>query len=184
MLLLGAGRGIAGAGGTWVTTFSQTLNLSSTGWNGFNLRQHLADTLLAESGTKFRITFQGNHLSENADVDSCHAGHAAGAGDAYDLDGTQVQVTVGGSATFTIPQNATIVSDEIAYTFDETKAFIVALHFNNSAADNIEGAASVTGATAYSKSAASETGTANVTGYSSTASAVRAIQKIEVFQAA
>lgn len=183
MLLLGAGtaKGSAGVSGTWVTTFSTTLNASSTGWNGFNLRQHLAASILSESGTKLRITFQGNHLAENGDVDGCYAGHAAGAGDAYDFDGTQVQVTVGGSATFTIPQNSTIVSDEIAYTFDETLAFIVALHFNNAAADNVEGVASLTGATVYSKSAANETATSNVTGYGS-AAGVRAIQKIEVFQ--
>lgn len=182
--MLGCGAASASPGGSWVTTFSQALNADSTGWNGFNLRQHFAASILSQSGSKFRLTLQGSSIaSEGGQVDGCYGGHAAGAGDAYDFDGTQVQITVGGSPTFTIPFNSTVVTDEITYTFDETKAFIVAFHFNNASHDNVRGIASLTGATVYSKSAANETATTDVSTYGS-AAGVRAINKIEVFQPA
>lgn len=171
---------LSSAGGhAWTTTFSATLNVDSDGWNGVNLRQQFAAAALSTSGGLVRITFQAGS-SQDATISSCYLGHAAGAGDAFDFDGTQVQVTVGGSISFTIPANSSVLSDLIPYTFDETKSFIVAAYFNGGTShDMIRANTGLANTTKYEKTAADETATANVTGYSS-AAGCRLINKIEV----
>jgi hypothetical protein len=169
----------AAGGHAWTTTFSATLNADSDGWNGVNLRQQFAAAALSTSGGLVRITLQAGS-SQDAIISSCYIGHAAGAGDAYDFDGTQVQVTFGGSAGVTIPANSSVVSDLIPYSFDEAKNFIVAAYFNGGTShDMVRANTSAANTTKYEKTAADETSTANVTGYSS-AAGLRLINKIEV----
>lgn len=180
LLLMGCGK--VAAAGTWVTTFSQALDIDSGSWTGFNMRQHIAASLLSQSGSKFRLTLQSGSGSEGAQISGMYAGHAAGSGDAYDFDGTQVQVTVASSSSFTVAANSTVVTDEITYTFNEASNFIIAAHFNNGSHDTVRAKNAVPGNTNYFKSAASEVATANVTGYSTTANALRLVSLIEVLQ--
>lgn len=161
----------------WVSTFSQTLNIDSTGWSGFNLRQLINSALLSASGASTRLTLQASSAASCA-IDGVYIGHQAGAGDLYDFDGGQAQALVSGSASFTINTGTSVVTDPIAFSFDHTKNAIVAVHFNTTSA--VRGLAGIANATAYSKSAANETATSNVTGYAAGASALRLVSKIEV----
>lgn len=167
-----------GESGEWVTSFSTTFSSDSAGWNGYNYRNIVAAASLSQSGSKVRLTLEAGAGGATV-IDGCYIGHAAAVGDAYDFDGGQMQVTVGGNAAFTIAAGASVVTDEIAFALDETKNLILAMHFNG--VTTLRGAA--LGSSGYYKSAANETATANVTGYSSDGNVTRVVNKIEVFQA-
>lgn len=164
----------------WSTTFEHTgWTGNSNAWNGANLRQQFAASVLSASGDKVRLTLRSSSVAEGAKVAAMYIGHAAGAGDAWDFDGTQVQVTVGGATSWTIPANSTVLTDAITYAFDEAKSFIVAAFFDDSANDNLRSSSGLANTNAYSKTAASEVSTSNVTGYSN-GGGLRMIEKIEV----
>jgi hypothetical protein len=165
---------------SYTDTYAQALNGDSNAWNGSNLRQWFAAAALSTSGSKVRITIEGGS-TEGAQISAMYIGHAAGSGDAYDFDGTQVQVTSGGNTTFTVGAGSTLVLDPVTYAFDETKAFIVAAHFNNSAADNLRGRTGLgANINAYFKLAANETSTSNVSTYTSGSGNLRLVNRIEV----
>jgi hypothetical protein len=165
---------------TWQDTYTApAANDNSAGWNGYNIRQWFAASALAVSGSAVRLTLIAGP-SEGTQISAMYIGHAASSGDAYDFDGTQVPVTVSGSGSFTVGVSSTVVTDEVEYAIDETKALIVAFHCNSAAADILRGATSATGAAVYYKSAASEVSVSNVSTYTQLgASGVRLISKIE-----
>lgn len=165
----------------WFTTFSQSLGSNNAGWNGFNLRTVIPASMLTTSGFKVRMTMEPSSITEGAQIDSMYIGHAAGAGDAYDFDGTQVPVTYLGNTSWLIGPGGTYLTDEITYDFNEAKAFIVAMHFNSAANDIIRVNALV-GANYYHRLAASEVSVSNVGGYTLVPNAVAFINKIEVYQ--
>lgn len=175
-----SGTGTAsGVGRAWQNTLSQTMTSDNAGWNGFNMRQHLSAATLSTSGNFVRLTLNAGAALEGASIDAIRIGHAALSGDAYDFDGTQVQVRVGGATSFLISVGTAVVTDEVAYALDETKAFIIAAHFN-SAANDIVRQVTLGGASNYFKSAADETATSNVSTYTLNSSILRLISKIEV----
>jgi len=178
-----AGIGSAAGVGTavpWVVTFSQTLDLDSLDWNGYNMRQVIEAAALSQSGTKVRLTLQAAN-GQGAQIGAIYLGHKAASGDPYDFDGNQVQVTVGASPTFTITAGTSVVTDPVVFTFDNTKDFIVAIYLNNSAADDVRGRNVVTNAMNWYKSTANETATSNVTGYANIGvSSLRLVNKVEV----
>lgn len=168
---------------SWRDALNVTFTGNSTAWNGNNLRQFWNASLLADiSGQRVRLTLQSTAAaSEGAFIASMYMGHMAVSGDNWDFDGTQVQVTQGGNTSWLIPNNSSVVTDDIAYNFNGKRNFIVAAYFNDSANDNIRGLAPHGSATAYFKVAADETSVADVTGYSATNNASRLIRRIEVF---
>lgn len=164
----------------WETVHFQVVNSSNGGWNGFDLRMVLtAAQLLDKTGSKVRARLKGGS-GENAQVSASHFGHQAGAGDAYDMDGTQVALNFSGSNAYTINAGALTQSDDITYAFDGTKGLVFAFHFNNASHDTI-GSLIVSGYTQYHKSTAAETGTSDVTGYTSGANTLRFVQEVQVY---
>lgn len=172
----------AGAAGVWVTSYSVALNIDSANWNGNNLRQFVNSSQTTESGSKVRLTLQAGSGAEGAAISEMYIGHAAASGDSWDFDGGQVQVTVGGLTAFTVPAASEVVTDEITFAFDDTKHFLIACHFNNSSHDTVRGRNATSSVNVYFKAAASEVSVSDVTGYSTTASAIRLTNKIEVLQ--
>lgn len=162
----------------WKTSWSQALNITSLSWNGFTLRQVIPASLITISGSLVRVTIEAGG-TEGCAIDALYIGHAAAAGDAYDFDGNQVRCQSVGSNSFTVAAGTSLLLDEVAFALDETKNIIIAAHFNDAAHDNIGGRA-IASYTAYFKTA-NEAGTTDVTGYSNTASALRLVNKIEVF---
>jgi hypothetical protein len=160
----------------WTTTFAQSLNFDNAGWNGFNMRQVIDNTLLSTSGTHTRMTLEASSAG-GCSIDAMYIGHAALAGDAYDFDGGQVQVLVGASGSFSIGAGSTVVTDDIAFALDETKNLVIAAHFNATSALRSH---ALVNANNWFKSAANETSTANVTGYTQSTSVVRLVNQIDV----
>jgi hypothetical protein len=164
----------------WTTIHTSTLSSDSGGWNNFNLRQWLPDTFYSTSGNQVRLNLEAGS-AESATIGGMYIGHAAAAGDAWDFDGTQVQVLVGASGSFVVPAATTIVTDAIDYAFDASKAFIIAMHFNGGTSSDTVRAGSVPlGANVYSKSGTSEVSTSNVTGYATGGNQLRLVKLIEV----
>lgn len=172
----------AGVAGSWVTTYSVALNIDSANWNGNNLRQFVNSSQTSDSGSRVRLTLESGSGAEGASVSEAYIGHAAGAGDSWDFDGGQVQILVGGLGAFTVPAASSVVTDEVVFAFDHTKHFLMAFHFNNASHDTLRGRNATSSVNVYFKAAASEVSVSDVTGYSTTASAIRFVNKIEVFQ--
>lgn len=165
----------AAASGTWGTAAGPYALAGNDGPSGGNsYRNWFAAATVAKSGSKVRIWIRPPSSSVIAfGLANSFVGHAAGSGDAYDFDGTQVRVTWdgGNSAKIFTTGGADYCSDEIDYTVDETKALIVALDIYNAAGTNINKTYLMTGNSAaqncYSKGSVQEAGTTNVTGYGS-----------------
>lgn len=161
----------------WVTVYTGASGANSNGWSGFNLRS-VFPALGSDDGTKVRCTLVA--ASVGVSVDGCYFGHAAASGDAYDFDGSQTPLTVAGSQSFTLGGTGSVVTDEITYSYDHTRGFIAAFHFNNTS--NIRRFnAGASPQNFYFKSAANETATSDVTGYSTTAGAIGFVSLVEVF---
>ena len=147
------------------TTLANTsLATNQTGFTNYNHRMRVAGSQLSANGSAFRLTLAGVSSGTAAAISGMYAGHKAAAGDAYDFDGTQVQVTVGGNASFSVAAGATVVTDWITYAFDETKDFVVAFHTSSG---DIRCRANVDAANFdwWTKTGSTEVSTANVTGY-------------------
>jgi hypothetical protein len=163
---------------SWQVAYSRSLTADSTGWNGFNLRQVINSSNLSLGGTKVRVTLQAAIATSGFTIDHAEIGHAAGAGDPYDYDGGQIALTFsGGSASVVVATGGSVLSDEMTFTLDNTKNFIIAMHFS---ATSTLRAGSNTGAPSYFKSAASEVSTSDVTGYTTGGSSF-VVNKVEVF---
>lgn len=161
----------------WSTAFSDALNLDSTGWSGYNMRQVLDASQITGSGSNIRLTLE-SASGAGFSIDALYVGHQAGAGDAYDMDGSQVQLLVSGSGTISLGAGATVVTDPAAFAYDETKAIIISCHFN--ASSDVRGRNASGAGTNFFKNAASEAGTSDVSGYAATNNANRLVNKIEV----
>lgn len=166
------GGAVDTAVGAWKPTAAATdtratLTFSSNdpGYTNHNHRVRFGNTQMSTSGTAFRLTLYGPSSGNALSITGMRAGHKASSGDPIDFDGTQVVVTVGGSATFSLAAGATVVTDWITYALDETKDFVVAFHTN---AGDIRRRANVD-ATNYDwwvKGGATEVATSDVSGYS------------------
>lgn len=151
------------------TLASTSLTTNQAAFTNYNHRVRVAGSQLSASGSAFRLTLVGVSSGTTAAISGMYAGHTAAAGDAYDFDGTQVQVTVGGNAAFSVAAGATVVTDWIPYTFDDTKDFVIAFHTTsgdircrvNTDATNYDW---------WTKTGSTEVSTANVTGYSQSGS--------------
>jgi hypothetical protein len=173
--LLGAGGSSLGP---WRTTFSQSLSIDSSGWNGFNMRNVISNAVLSDSGSRVRLTLVAGSAAQ-AVVDGAYIWKQALTGDSYDgLAASGVPILVSGSQSFTIPSGTEVVTDEIIFDLDETLNLITAFHFGG--VSTIRGENSVANVNEFSKSAANEVSTADVTGYAQASSAIRMVRLIEV----
>lgn len=164
---------------TWSTAFSDTFNADSSGWNGYTMRQLLAASQITGSGSNIRITIQASSAG-GFNIDTLYVGHQAGAGDAYDFDGNQVQLFASGSGSFVVATGNSLVSDGASFAYDETKAIIIAAHFIGIGTNAVRGRSAAGAGTNYFKAAVNEAATSNVTGYSTTANQNLLVNKIEV----
>lgn len=166
----------------WVTTFSASMGGNISGWNGFTLRQVLPASVLSQSGSKVRLTLLGG-IFGTFSIDGCYIGEQAASGDPYDMKASPAlgQFRVGGSTSFASTAAAqTIVTDALDFTIDETKSYVVTVHFNGAEGHTSSG--TVSGSTNYFKNATDAT-TLDATGYTSSgAGSVRLIKNVQVAQ--
>ena len=172
-----------GFGGQWLVAAEGSADSNDVNNAGVTLVNSISAAAMLYSGSKFRLTLTPPSTGNNSNIGAMYAGHV-GAGDLYDFDGTQVQVTVAGSGTITLTAGgAVVVTDEITYAIDETKAFVVAFQFPSTPASDIRYKASpLSGWTAYYKSSVQEAATTDKTTYSTSSGSNTVVTKIEVFQ--
>lgn len=164
----------------WTDSFVSPQNAgTSSGWNGFTLRQLIGAAALSSSGTYVRIVLE-TVTGGSFTVDGVYIGEQASTGDAYDMKASApapTQLLFNGSASVTC-NNSTVTTDPLPFAIDETKSYIVTMHFSNTS--TVKAGSSITGVTAYNKAAVNEAATADVTGYSGTAGTTRCLKKVQV----
>ena len=124
---------------TWASTvgpLSAALN-DGPAYSNIAVRNWFSAGIIAANSTAVRVTFACPSSGGNLVLDRVYIGHAAGSGDAYDFDGTQVPVLFSGSGTVTLNQSGVdVVSDLTTYALDESKNFVVAFDVNPISGNN------------------------------------------------
>jgi len=119
-----------------------------------------------------------NHANTYIELTSMYVGHQAVAGDPYDFDGTQVEVTFGGSSGAVVTHNKEMWSDLIAYSVDASKNLVISFDVVAAGARTsqyIARADSMTGWNTHYKSASAEASATDVTGYTTQANVLSLI---------
>lgn len=165
--------------GNWTTTFSGTLNTGSAGWINYNIRQWIISSLLLVNGSSVRVTLEAGAAS-SAVIGGVYIGHAAAAGDPYDFDGNQVQLKVGGNASFSITGGTPVVTDAVTFALDHTKNLIIAAFFNGASSINANSSFGLGNAVQYYKSTPNETSVSDVSTYASSNGTLSLVSKVEV----
>lgn len=167
-----------GAVASWSTLFSHTLESDSAGWGGTSIREVFDTSILSLNGTHVRVTVQASIIS-GCTIDSMYIGEAAASGDPYDFDGGQKQLLFSSSGSVTLGTNASIVTDELAFSVDHTKNLVIAAHFSGTSSVK-SSSTSATGCSRYQKTGSDESSVSDVSGYSLVSNKISFIGKIEV----
>ncbi len=177
--LVGFGAGATNVS-TWATTFLQVLNIDSSGWSGFTMKQVINNPLFGASGSSVRVTVQASSAA-GFSLDGLYIGDQAIAGDEPDASSLS-RLLFSGSGSLSLSAAQSAVSDVLAFSFDATIDKIISAHFNGTSA--IAGRNTLTGTQNFFKGAVDESATANVNvgTYASSGSAMRLVSKIEVLQ--
>jgi 6-phosphogluconolactonase (cycloisomerase 2 family) len=149
-----------GTPATSETAASITVSGSNAGF-AVTIRQRITAAGITRSGSKVIVRFQGPS-SGNMVVSACYIGEQAAAGDAYDFASAPTQVTFnGGSSGFTVG-NTTQDSDQITFTLDETKNYVVSFHVSSG---NVAAASAGSSTWVPYSKAGNDASTVNATGY-------------------
>ena len=168
----------------WSPLYAQALTSNGGGYTNNTLRQRIAvaayDSGAPATGTQLRVTVQG--ASGTAAVWSkAYIGHAATSGDAYDFDGTQVQLLFSGVAGGSVPAGSvSLTSDPVTYAFDKTKPLVISLFCNTGDFRTTNTGANFNH---YTKSGGDDAITTDATGYSTIANNLTAFSRVEVYSA-
>lgn len=141
--------------------FSRVLSTDSTVWGGYTLVVVVPYTFLGGPANTVKLTMTGPSTS-STQITNMYVGHK-GAGDSYDFASTPTQITVGGNGSFTIPQNGTLVSDDINFSYDGVTDLSIAMAFTNPS--DIRGVFSGAGCSYFYKASVSDAATVNKSGY-------------------
>lgn len=163
---------------SWQTLFSTTLTTNSTGFGGWTTvcRIEPAATTGIAGGTKLRVRCVASTAAD-LNVVTWRIGHAAAAGDAYDFDGTQQPILRGGTFPQTIA-NTSFVCDEITYSYDPSKALLLALSFDTTS--SLRRSGTITNTSSYQKNASNDANTTDKSGYSA-ATGMHCFDLIEIY---
>ena len=163
----------------WHTQFALTGNGDSSESAGYTFVERFEPALFAYSGTKVRVTLYGSSTGGDVTVSApYYIGHAAGSGNTYNFDGTQIPLTVGGSTSFVIPHGSSIVSDDMSYAFNRGKPFLIARY--GVPAFPVRRLNPVSNVNLWYKSGSEASLSAKSSGYS-TANILDSVFKLEVF---
>lgn len=166
----------------WQDTFLASLTGGEThGWSNFNIRHVFLASALSLSGPSCRIVFETGTLYPLTIYDAVYIGKKAVSGDAYDMDGSQVQATGEDGLTTITVADGIAATDRIVFPIDETANYVVALHVYDSPDDmGLYGVGAATGVTTYANMGASDASVSNVGAYSFGPSTWQGIKRIQV----
>lgn len=167
-------------GPSFVTSASASLATDgAVDLNGYNVRIVIAASALSVSGTIVKVRFTPRSSGgSNLVVNAAYIGEKAAAGDAYDFAAAPTQLLFSGSGGFTATPGTSVSSDELTFTLDETKNYIISYSMN--AASNVRFGAASGWDTYFKAAAAADVNTANVTGYTADAGVSYAVDLIQV----
>ncbi len=177
----------AGSSGVWTTEYTLTpITANDNIGSATTIVQLIPASQFSANGSQFRLTLVAG-TTGTAVVTEMWAGSAAGSGNVYDFDGTQVQVKSGGNAAFNISANGTLVTDANAYSFDKTKNFLVAWYYSTTSNIGMWGGSTGSappvgslGCARYYTAGNTASTTTKAGGYSSNASYVDFVTTLEV----
>lgn len=162
-------------------TLSNTLDTDNAGWDGRNIRQWFAAALFSASGVKVRLYFEAP-ASGYQRWNNIYVGHAAASGDAFDWAAAPVQVKFGdGTWSWWQASDGDVVrSDLVDFAYDETKPLLVAWYPQSGSDTTRKKSGLGANYNAYYKSAASETSTVDVTGYTAQSGHLHSLAAVEI----
>lgn len=159
------------------TLWKWTTGSRNDNWAGYNIRMVLPVGFFTSSFTKLRLRMLCTGTAYV--VSRVFFGTKAGAGDAYDFASAPSEVLFSGGSGKSMSTQSVAVSDDLTYSVDASTQYIIAMHIASGA--SVPNAGKPTSATVYKKSAADETATADVSGYSTDANAGPPIFWIEAW---
>jgi hypothetical protein len=113
------------------TVFLDSLTTSNTGNQGYQFREVIPASSLSASGTvsgSIRVGFSFTSGTSGGSM-TAYIGEL-GSGNAWSFDGTQVQLTFGGSTTLSGLNGAsTVYSDYVPFTLNASKSLVIAMHY-------------------------------------------------------
>ena len=114
----------------WETAWSAALDHDATIPNpNYNYRYALIAADLSVTGTKVRVTVEA-HSSHTSAFDGCSIGLRDGSTEDFDGAPTRITWETGNNGA-SVAAGATLVSDEIVFSFDSTKDHLLHLFFGN-----------------------------------------------------
>lgn len=169
-----------------VQVFTGVMGTNSAGWHSNTLVVVIPTSKLSPlmAASKIRLTMAAA-TTKPTGVASAYIGHKAASGDSYDFAATPVAITVGGNASFTIPQSGSSVSDEIAFAYNGTSDLVIAFSFSSNTSENDirTGNALGNGCLYFFKASANDAATVNKSSYgaaSNNPDALAIITKVEM----
>lgn len=169
--------------------FTATLNgNSSANANAFTILEVFSVGKISSSGAPYasiRLTLTPSHADANWTFAKMFIGHGKTASDTFDFTGDQVEVTFnGGLSGATMTTNgADVVSDTITFALDPAQPLIIAWEYGAQTSHSNRSLNPITGVTFWFKQNVLEAGTTDRTGYTSVATRLDMITKIEAFSA-
>ncbi|WP_417814046.1 hypothetical protein [Thalassospira alkalitolerans] len=160
-----------------------TMDSNRHGLNNFTVVQVIPAAALSTSGASVKVTFEASSGGNGFAIKNCYIGEQAASGDAYDFETTPTQVTFDtGSAGFSVAAGATKQSDEITFSVDAAKTYLVSYSLDGIGNTTDDAAARTTqsGFIAYEKSGSDEAATVNKSGYSDSGKDVVGVQSLEI----
>jgi hypothetical protein len=162
----------------WITSFVGSFDSNGSGNADMSLRQAIPATSITVSGTHVRVTFRASTV-EGLKVDN--ASIVERDGTTANGTATPTELKFSGVSGFSCAADSTVVSDDLNFTIDETKSYLVIIDISSDTAlDSQRYKASFSGARNYYKTATNSYNTQTVSGFSDNGEALHYVDKIEV----
>jgi hypothetical protein len=132
-----------GAGGRTAAVYATCASATPTenvygGFGTYTIRQTILEGAISCSGTTIRITFMAG-TGFGITITNAYIQEQAAAGNAWDYTTTPVQIMFSGGASTVIAAGGTAVSDDLAFTFDGTKDYVIGFYNASGATSQCRG---------------------------------------------
>ncbi|HEY0236561.1 MAG TPA: DUF2793 domain-containing protein [Afipia sp.] len=152
-----------------------SMTVNASGWSGYTMRQVFSGAVVLAGGNFVRVSLSSG--TDGAVVQSAFIGAASGTAGSFAA--IPMQLTVGGSTSFSIPPNTTVQSDWLPFVTTPGSPIVCSVYFNGSTA--VKGNTTVgSNYTMVFKSGVNEAGLVSISGYTSNPGYLELFNKIEV----
>ena len=164
------------SGETYSTTADPSLtgNAAANSQSSNTNRFRIPASVISVSGDRVRVTFKAA-TSGPLNILQAYVGHA---GTGSDFDGTQVQLTFSGATSVNLAAGASLESDPVSYSLDETKDLMVSLAHGTSSTNAFN--TGQAGYNFYSKAGVSDASATITTGYTPDPNSIACVDLVRV----